>query len=138
MKPADWINLIVSIIVGGLAIYSACTSKRVEKNIRRMLDIQSYNKNRNRMLKNINHCIQILIEDDAISLTNISVIQSSIHKLKQYPNIFTQEEKTNMGSIINSLKEEVISDTKKKVLLDSLNNLKAKLEKGDAIIDDEK
>ena len=138
MKPADWINLIVSIIVGGLAIYSAGTSKRVEKNIRRMLDIQSYNKNRNRMLKNINHCIQILIEDDAISLTNISVIQSSIHKLKQYPNIFTQEEKTNMGSIINSLKEEVISDTKKKVLLDSLNNLKAKLEKGDAIIDDEK
>ena len=138
MKPADWINLIVSIIVGGLAIYSAGTSKRVEKNIRRMLDIQSYNKNRNRMLKNINHCIQILIEDDAITLTNISVIQSSIHKLKQYPNIFTQEEKTNMGSIINSLKEEVISDTKKKVLLDSLNNLKAKLEKGDAIIDDEK
>lgn len=114
------------------------TTKKVEENIRRMLDIQSYNKNRMKMLKNIEQCIQILVEIKNMSLTHISQIQVTVHKLKQYPNVFTDEEKSKMESIIESLISDSITENERKILLDSLNNLKAKVEKGDAILDEKK
>lgn len=134
MLPKDWVDLLVSVIIGGIALYGACTSKSVEKNIKKLIDLQSYNGSRKKIIKDLNDCVTCITESTPLGLTNISKIQSTIHRLRQYPNIFNKSEKKTMQLIIDTLEVEEYTDSERGLLLNRMNSLKAKLEKGDVFI----
>lgn len=128
----EYIGATFAIFVGGSSLYSAKISKRVEEGIKRLNDIQYYNKNRKKIANELKECIICLEDKDVeIDLTNISKMQSCIQKIIQYDKIFNKKERKKLERILNLFELDEYTNTERKMLLGDFHYFIARLEKGD-------
>lgn len=134
-KLADYIELFFVILIGLSSFYGALVSIKIEHGIKKMTDIQYYNKSRVKMAKELRECrIYLTDETIKIGLTNASKIQECVQKIKQYSKILDKNENKKLNEILALVRECEYNTSERTAILETINNFIAKLEKGDILI----